>query len=98
MDYTLQLTINEELLAEITAALKTVVKEELPKYSSSFHNQWLTTEQVMKMLHVSRRTVQNYRNEGKIPYAQLNRKILYPRAGINAFLQDHLVKPANDPN
>ena len=34
----------------------------------------LTTEEVMSMLRVCKRTLQNYRTEGKLPYTAFSRK------------------------
>ncbi|MDZ7692346.1 MAG: helix-turn-helix domain-containing protein [Balneolaceae bacterium] len=92
MNTSIQITLNDELLNELTGAIKEAVKEELPKHRDSFRKDWLSTEEVMEMLNVSRRTVQNYRDEGKIPYTQNGRKILYPRKGIEEFLRKNMIK------
>jgi len=92
MENTIQITFSDDLLGELTKAIKEAVKEELPKYQNSIQKDWLSTEEVMEMLDVSRRTVQNYRNEGKIPYFQQGRKILYPREGIEEFLHKNMTK------
>ena len=39
-------------------------------------------------LKVSRRTLQDYRNEGRIPYIQLGGKILYRESDIERMLSD----------
>jgi excisionase family DNA binding protein len=87
--------LSDEMVQTLINAVKEGIKKELPDHLDHFRREWLSTDEVMDMLHVSRRTVQNYRNENKIPYVQLNRKILYPREGIEAFLQEHLVPAAN---
>jgi len=92
MKNSIQITFSEDLLDELTKAIKEAVKEELPKYQNTFRKDWLSTEEVMDMLQVSRRTVQNYRDEGKIPFARLGRKILYPREGIEDFVRKNMVK------
>lgn len=90
MRNSIQITFSDELLEVLTQAIKEAVKEELPKYQDSFQKDWLSTEEVMEMLHVSRRTVQNYRDEGKISYSQHGRKILYPREGVEEFLRKNM--------
>ncbi|MDR8389502.1 helix-turn-helix domain-containing protein [Aliifodinibius sp. S!AR15-10] len=92
MKNSIQITFSDELLDAFTQAIKEAVKEELPKYQNSFKKDWLSTEEVMEMLKVSRRTVQNYRDEGKISYFQQGRKILYPREGIEEFLRKNMIK------
>jgi len=92
MNNTVQITLNEELLNTFTSAIKEAVKEELPNHRDSFRKDWLSTEEVMEMLNVSRRTIQSYRDEGKIPYFQSGRKILYPREGIEDYLRANMIK------
>lgn len=92
MNNSIQISLNEDLLRKVTEAIKEAIKEELPSYQDSFRKDWLSTEEVMEMLNVSRRTVQNYRDEGKIPYTQNGRKILYPREGIEEFLRKNMIK------
>ncbi len=92
MENAVQITLSDELLDALTQSIKEAVKEELPKYQDSFQKDWLSTEEVMEMLNVSRRTLQNYRDEGEISYFQKGRKILYPREGIEEFLRKNTTK------
>ena len=92
MENAIQITLSDELLDVLTQAIKEAIKEELPQYQNSFQKDWLSTEEVMEMLNVSRRTIQNYRDEGKISYFQQGRKILYPREGIEEFLRKNMIK------
>ena len=43
---------------------------------------FLTDKELSGMLKVSRRSLQDYRNEGRIPYIQLGGKILYRESDI----------------
>ncbi|MFH5885321.1 helix-turn-helix domain-containing protein [Halalkalibaculum sp. DA3122] len=92
MKNNITIQLDNELLDHLASAVKEAVKEEIPKMKDSFQKEWLTTEDVMEMLSCSRRTVQNYRDEGKIPFTQEGRKILYPRNGIEQFLSDNMIK------
>lgn len=38
---------------------------------------WLTNEQACEVLHCTRRTLQNYRDTGRLPFSQIERKIYY---------------------
>lgn len=98
MENSIEIKISDKLLEEFTIAIKQAVKEELPKYQDSFRKDWLTTEEVMELLNVSRRTLQNYRKEGKISYTQLTPKgkILYPRDGIEELLKNNMVKSKDE--
>ena len=49
---------------------------------------FFTDKEVSARLKVSRRTLQDYRNEGRIPYIQLGGKILYRESDIEKMLLD----------
>ena len=59
------------------------------KSKASFGNErFLTDKEVSARLKVSRRTLQDYRNEGRIAYIQLGGKILYRESDIERMLTD----------
>lgn len=47
---------------------------------------YLTDKEVSQRLKVSRRTLQDYRNEGKISYCQIGGKILYRESDLQRML------------
>ncbi len=49
---------------------------------------YLTDKEVSARLKVSRRTLQDYRNEGRIPYYQLGGKVLYRESDIQRVLDN----------
>ena len=49
---------------------------------------FFTDKEVSARLKVSRRTLQDYRNEGRIAYIQLGGKILYRESDIERMLAD----------
>lgn len=48
---------------------------------------FLTDKELSRILKISRRSLQDYRNEGKIPYIQLGGKILYRESDIEEVLK-----------
>lgn len=92
MKHTITIHFDSDLLENFEQVIKDSVKAQLPQLRDSFQKDWLSTEEVMEMMNVSRRTVQNYRDEGKIPYTQEGRKILYPRDGVEDFLRANMIK------
>lgn len=50
---------------------------------------YLTDKEVSERLKVSRRTLQEWRNEGKIAYIQLDGKIIYPESALQSLLARH---------
>lgn len=51
-----------------------------------------STEGLMALLQVSRRTVQNWRDEGTIEFSQINGKIYYRMSAIAKMLDQNLIK------
>ena len=49
---------------------------------------FLTDKELSGMLKISRRSLQDYRNEGRIPYIQLGGKILYRESDIEQILKN----------
>ena len=50
---------------------------------------YLTSEEVCKQLHLSSRTLQEYRDSGTIAYHKIGGKILYKQSDIQAMLERH---------
>lgn len=50
---------------------------------------FLTDQEVSDRLKVSRRTLQDYRTTGKIPYIQLGGKVLYRESDIQKMLEEN---------
>lgn len=48
-----------------------------------------TDEELSKKLKISRRCLQDYRDEGRIPYIKLGGKILYRASDIKKLLEDN---------
>ena len=49
---------------------------------------FLTDKELSERLKVSRRTLQQYRNEGRIPYILLGGKVLYKESDIARILRE----------
>jgi excisionase family DNA binding protein len=54
--------------------------------------QYLTDREISKLLKISRRSLQDYRTEGKIPFYRLGGKVLYRASDIEQFLENHYEK------
>lgn len=71
------------------------VKELLiKKNTEKVENEWLESVKARKMLGVSPKTWQTYRDRRIIPFAQIGRKILVKRADLDAFLDAHYISPS----
>lgn len=54
---------------------------------------YFTSEEIMLNFHISRRALQNYRDNGTIPYTLIGGIILYPESGIKQVLERNYYKP-----
>ncbi|GHV14789.1 transcriptional regulator [Bacteroidia bacterium] len=51
--------------------------------------QYLTDREVSKLLKISRRCLQDYRTQGKIPFYHVGGKILYRAGDVGRFMEEH---------
>ncbi len=65
--------------------IENLVKNHKPTLNGE---RYLTDSEVAARLRVSRRTMQDYRNEGRIPYYQLGGKLLYRESDIQRLLDE----------
>jgi excisionase family DNA binding protein len=73
-----------KLLDRMLDGIENLVKNHKPTLNGE---RYLTDREVSTHLKVSRRTLQDYRNEGRIPYCQLGGKILYRESDIQKVLE-----------
>lgn len=55
-------------------------------------NNWLSPEEVCQLLMISKRTLQNYRDQRTLPFAQIGRKIYFKSSDIEDYLTAHYIK------
>lgn len=68
------------------------VKSLLQKKSEEeVNNQWIESTQARRMLGISAKTWQTYRDERRIPFSQFGRKIYVKRADLEKFMSDHYI-------
>jgi excisionase family DNA binding protein len=72
-----------KLLDRMLDGIENLVKNHKPTLNGE---RYLTDREVSARLKVSRRTLQDYRNEGRIPFIQLGGKILYRESDIQRVL------------
>lgn len=51
--------------------------------------QYLDNRELGERLHISQRSLQDYRDQGKIPYYKIEGKILYNQSDILKYLKDN---------
>lgn len=78
-------TALDELLDTIEQALK----NRTPHLNDE---KYLTNKDVRQMLHISTRTLQDWRDTGKIPFIRIKGKILYRESEVLELLKSSVIK------
>ena len=72
-------------LDRLLASLEKLFNQRQP---AVYGDELLTDKEVSQLLKVSRRTLQDYRNNGILPYTQVGGKILYRSSDIERTLME----------
>lgn len=57
-------------------------------------SKWLDNGEVCRLLNISKRTLQTYRDNGILPYSQINHKMFYKSSDIEVLLGHPIEKAA----
>lgn len=69
-----------------------LIKENLAsKSEEAFFNQFIESKQVPKLLSISQRTWQSYRDKGEIPFIQFGQKVWVKRKDLEAFMDRYYI-------
>jgi hypothetical protein len=90
------ITADDEHIASALRALRKSAKD-VAKLMESFHpplggERYLTDKEVIDLLKVSRRTLQEYRTARKIPFILFGGKVLYRETDIEKLLTENYRK------
>ena len=82
------ITIESGIWQELTDRIKNIeryVKDTAQPATISDEEFWVDNDQAMRILCVAKRTLQQYRSDGKLPYKRFGRQIRYRLSDIEAF-------------
>ena len=74
-----------QALERLSKALETLLSK---RKSSLDGESFYTDEELSQRLKISRRSLQDYRNQGRIPYIKLGGKILYRSSDVERMLEE----------
>jgi hypothetical protein len=83
------ITIEHNAFVQIGERLEAIEKGLHQKAEEHFRKTWMDQQKVLELLDISRRTLQNYRNQGKLGFSQIGKKIYYRASDVFAFLDHH---------
>jgi len=75
-----------QTIDRLSETIENIVRTSKPKLGGE---QYLTDKEISRILKISRRSLQDYRTEGKIPFYRVGGKILYRAGDIERFLEEH---------
>ena len=87
--------ISNEKFQELINKISELQRTFTTRARESLVETWLTNHEVSKILRVTPRTLQNYRDQRILPFSQVGSKIYYRASDIQKHLDDHYIKPGN---
>jgi len=85
-----------ELFRRVEKVIKTLGKIEIPNRRTFCGQRYITDRELSDLLKISRRTLQEYRSSGIIPYYLICGKVLYKESEIQKFLEDCRVQSMSE--
>lgn len=73
-------------LDELLDCIKSALENRTPTLGGE---KYLTNRDVSEMLHISERTLQDWRDSGRIAYIQISGKVLYRESDVGRLLEDN---------
>ena len=87
------ITIETKAFDEIIQRLNKIENAiESDPSSEGVSEKWISNKEACKLLMISSRTMQSYRDLGKISYSQIGNKIYYKASDLQDYLERHYIK------
>lgn len=86
-------SIEEKVYCEMKAAFKQFVREveELCGIAGR-EKKWLDNDNVRQLLQIEKRTLQYYRDSGRLPYSMIGSKCYYKSADVQKLIDNSHIK------
>jgi len=91
---TLNVVQQEDLQIFKAEILGTLARIEKKLTERDDKRDWLTENQAMEILDVSKSTIRNYRLNGMLPFSQIKNKIYIRRTDVNDFITKNYINNA----
>ena len=85
----------EEVWESVQTDLKELKEMLREKSDNEIGGQWIESSEARKMLGVSGKTWQTYRDRRIIPFSQVGRKIYVRRSDLQKFMEEHYIASNN---
>ncbi len=86
------IAIEGKVLQDILKKL-TVIEQRSETSGELPEHTWLDNQEFCQLLKISKRTAQNYRDQGLVAFSQIGSKVYYKLADVHALLESNRVAP-----
>ena len=83
-----EIIAHQEMITELRTRIESILKNYRPVMNGEIY---LSGEDVCKLLHISKRTLQQYRDDNILPFIQIGGKIIYRETDILTVLEQNYV-------
>ena len=83
--------IKDEQFEQLTSDIRTIKDSVSKKSEEDFSASFIESKSIPKLLGISQKTWQTYRDKGTIPFIQFGSKIWVKRIDIESFLNSHYI-------
>lgn len=84
--------VPQSFLDNMEAGQKKLLAILQAKSEKEINSQWIESVKIPKLLGISQKTWQTYRDKRIIPFSQIGSKIFVRRADLEKFMKDHYIE------
>ncbi len=86
------IVLQENQLEQIVSSIKDIKETLERKETENISDSYIESKQIPKLLGISQKTWQTYRDNGNIPFIQFGSKIWVKRSDLDSFMNSHYIK------
>ena len=83
-----EIIAHQEMITELRTRIESILKNYRPVMNGEIY---LSGEDMCGLLHISKRTLQQYRDDNILPYIQIGGKIIYKETDIMTILEQNYI-------
>ena len=84
--------VPQSFIDNVEQKLETLEKILRDKNEQEINSQWIESVKIPKLLGISQKTWQTYRDKRLIPFSQIGSKIFVKRADLEKFMESHYIE------
>ena len=88
-----EIIIHQEMITQLRNRIESILKNYRPVMNGEIY---LSGEDVCKLLHISKRTLQQYRDDKILPYIQIGGKIIFKETDLMSVLEQNYISNKTD--